>query len=58
LYDASNRGDLKLNGQASIFCNAGSDLQNADGSLQRGLFIPLSDYGVQYVQVTAAPPAQ
>jgi hypothetical protein len=58
LYDASNRGDLKLNSQASIFCNAGSDLQNADGSLQRGLFIPLSDYGVQYVQVTAAPPAQ
>lgn len=57
LYDATDRAALKLSGQAPVSCNTNNDLDNSDGSVQRGLYIPLSDYGVQYIAVTP-PPAQ
>jgi hypothetical protein len=55
LYDASNRASFKLAGEAPVSCTYGADLQNADGSLQRGVYIPQSDYGVHFVPITPAP---
>jgi hypothetical protein len=54
LYDATDRNNLKLIGQSSVSCNGGSDLDDSDGSLQRGLWVPLSDYGVEKIDVAPA----
>src|SRR5207237_581588 len=51
-YDASDRGVFKLAGNSPTSCTGGGDLENADGSLQRGLYVPLSDYGVMFAPVT------
>jgi hypothetical protein len=51
LYNATDRAALKLIGQSDVNCNAGADLQNADGAVARGLWLPENDYGVQIIPV-------
>jgi len=53
LYDATDRGAFKAASDSGMACNASMDLENADGSLERGLFVPLSDYGVMFVPASA-----
>lgn len=52
LYDASNRGALKLVGESQMACH-GAELENADGALGRGLWLPQNEYGVFKIAVTA-----
>jgi len=54
LYDAADRGAFKPVGDSPMFCNAGGDLESADGSLQRGLYVPVSEYGVMFAPAAAA----
>lgn len=54
LYDATNRSALKPVGESSIACH-GAELENTDGSLGLGLWIPQNDYGVLKMSVTAPP---
>ena len=52
LYDASDRAVFRLIGEAMINCH-GAELQNADGALGRGLWIPQNEYGVLKVPATS-----
>jgi hypothetical protein len=51
LFDATNRAVLKAVGESGIACH-GAELDNADGALGRGLWIPQNDYGVMKIGVT------
>ena len=52
LYDATDRGAFRPVGEAMINCH-GADLQNADGALGRGVWIPQNEYGVLKVPATS-----
>lgn len=55
LLDAAARANLKLIGAGPYGCSGGASLDDADGALGRGLWIPQTDYGVSKINVTAAP---
>jgi hypothetical protein len=54
LYDATNPADLKQIGSGPLNCYTANDLEAADGSLTRGLWQPIGDYGVRKISIESA----
>jgi hypothetical protein len=55
LFDASNPSLLVKRGTGQSQGCLWYDLKNADGNLERGLWIPLNEYGVTLIPVNPAP---
>jgi hypothetical protein len=55
LYDRSNPGDLDLLGSGDANVCYGLLLDGADGTAERGLWLPVGWYGVIHIPVQAAP---
>ena len=58
LFDASNPSALSIRGAGQPKGCLWYDLRNADGALERGLWIPLNEYGVTLLPVKPTPVAR